>query len=702
MPNLYLDPITADGQTTDPAADIVEFLLSSSNGWQPAEQDFSLDPEILDRLVLENLASVFVTRMAKEYLAEGIPPEMADSLKGSEIELVGDITQEMKLRYVGRKSIIKYGCHGCHDIPGFEAAKTIGTGLADWGRKDTARLAFEHIHEYLHGQHGGNGHESHADNGDDGYPETALEGMEESIEKSMAGGDEEPFDESYYAEQLEEGSRIGFIWQKLKEPRSYDYKKTQHKRYDERLRMPLFPFTEKQREAVVTFVLGLVAEPPAEQFVFHPNPHQEALIQGREVVEKYNCAGCHIFELERWDLEFQPDDLVAPGSVSDYAFLAAHLSDVELERSATPDPYRGVLRTSIVGLQAVDNDTGSPVVWDEEGDPIEEGEEYDPSTFLYPFDLWEPAAIDGNINDRSIPQIAVPASMIYRKSPGWGGDLTHLLLPAVVALEKQANPAANGSEAWGWLPPPLVGEGAKVQPGWLHNFLLDPFPIRPAVFLRMPKFNMSSDEATSLVNFFAARDGMEYPFEFDPRTRSTHLAAAEDDFQQLSSGSTSRLEQAMRIVTNGNYCVKCHSVGSFMPEGSERAMAPDLSVVHNRLRPDYVRRWIANPKKILPYTSMPVNIPFDPNSPHLGGVDQAIYPGTSIQQIDALVDLLMNYPTYTSDQNDISELVEQGAAAQPAASAGAQAEPAAGESNPTDNEAVPASAARTRNEIQAR
>ena len=146
------------------------------------------------------------------------------------------------------------------------------------------------------------------------------------------------------------------------------------------------------------------------------------------------AAGCHIFELERWDLKFQPGDLEAPASANDFAFLAAHISDSDLTGSATPDPSRGVLRTSIVGMQAIDNDTGLPVVWDEEGDPLEEGEEYDPNTFLYPFDLWEPAAIAGKVNDRSIPQIAVPANMIYKKSPGWGGDLTRLLLPTVVAL----------------------------------------------------------------------------------------------------------------------------------------------------------------------------------------------------------------------------------------------------------------------------
>ena len=50
-------------------------------------------------------------------------------------------------------------------------------------------------------------------------------------------------------------------------PRSYDFKKTENKGYNERLRMPQFNFNEDEIEAVMTFVLGLVAEPPAPQYV---------------------------------------------------------------------------------------------------------------------------------------------------------------------------------------------------------------------------------------------------------------------------------------------------------------------------------------------------------------------------------------------------------------------------------------------------
>ncbi len=43
---------------------------------------------------------------------------------------------------------------GCHDIPGYEDMKPIGTGLADWGRKAADKLAFEQITQYILHGHG--------------------------------------------------------------------------------------------------------------------------------------------------------------------------------------------------------------------------------------------------------------------------------------------------------------------------------------------------------------------------------------------------------------------------------------------------------------------------------------------------------------------------------------------------------------------
>jgi len=75
-------------------------------------------------------------------------------LKSAEQALIGPIETEQdriekQLDYIGRQSIGKYGCFGCHDIPGFEDAKPIGTTFADWGRKDPSKLAFELIGSFL-------------------------------------------------------------------------------------------------------------------------------------------------------------------------------------------------------------------------------------------------------------------------------------------------------------------------------------------------------------------------------------------------------------------------------------------------------------------------------------------------------------------------------------------------------------------------
>jgi len=235
-------------------------------------------------------------------------------------------------------------------------------------------------------------------------------------------------------------------------------------------------------------------------------------------------------------------------------------------------------------------------------------------------------------------------------------------LPHVRDLEAQVNPNAKGSEAWAWVPPPLVGEGVKVQTDWLHEFLLDPHPIRPAVFMRMPKFAMSPEEATKLVNYFAAKDNVEYPYEYERRQGDDHLAKADASYAEklkAAGAEGTRFGDAMKMVTSQDYCVKCHIVGDFDPTSSDRAKAPDLAKVYRRLRPDYTRKWIAMPSSVLPYTAMPVNVKYDPNAPNLGTeIPQDLYHGNSIEQVDALVDLLMNFDKYAKSRSLIAPLVK--------------------------------------------
>jgi hypothetical protein len=218
--------------------------------------------------------------------------------------------------------------------------------------------------------------------------------------------------------------------------------------------------------------------------------------------------------------------------------------------------------------------------------------------------------------------------------------------------------------------------------------LLEPYPIRPAAILNMPKFNMSPAEATKLVDYFSAKDNAVYPYEYEQRTSSAHLAAAAAKYEQavgqLPAGeqgafSGKRFDDAMRIVTSTAGCVKCHSLGDYVSTGDPLGKGPDLTTVHRRLRPGYARRWIAKPSYILPYTAMPDNFKYAPGTEVDGFAVRNLYHGDSIEQLDAVVDVIMNFDKYAQGQASIAHLVpktEEPAAEEPAAAEEAAAQPA--------------------------
>jgi cytochrome c2 len=602
---------------------------------------------------------------------------MAGTVKVDEKVLVGDFEKSpserarRQLEYVGRRSLSRYGCFGCHDIPGYELAKPIGTPLASWGRKDPSQLAFENINEFLsaHSEYvptresvKGNAAAHHAKpavpKGPVGNAAEPGEGVREESHGLNPLDDKYDNDTGYFLQSLASHERHGFLWQKLRMPRSFDYETTRVKRYDERLRMPKFPFDEKQREAVMTFVLGLTQEAPAAKYIYQPGPRQQAIVQGRHVLDKYNCAGCHILDMERWDISYSPNQFEAPPTTNDYPFVRPDVTPEQIKASLVAD-RRGLLHAELHGMPARDEKTGLPKMVDQEGVPIEPDDKE--SARFYEFMPFRPAVVGGIPRAVGVQTLRIPAATDSygpangKAFAGNGGDLAKYLYPLVIAEEKKVNPNVVATEAWGWLPPPLHHEGSKVQTDWLHDFLMDPTLIRPAVVLRMPNFHMSSDEASKLVDYFAAKSNAEFPYEYNNRRRRGYIGDLEKTHPAL-------LNDAMKIVTNGNYCVKCHSLGDYQVKGSPKSLGPNLDQIYRRLRPDYTRRWIGNPQRILPYTGMPVNIPFDPKPPNFGGVAQELFPGPSISQLDGVVDLLMNFDEYTRRQTSVKGLVKEPAA----------------------------------------
>jgi hypothetical protein len=685
MPNVLLEPVKlADGRLSDPAADATAYLMASNDGWKPTGIPAADSLTADERKATEELAAMYLKDRfpavkAEEYAKSGLPPELA-SIQGDERMLLGLPANAAErdrqlLEYVGKKTIAKLACYSCHDIPGFEDAKPAGAALADWGRKESSKIAFEQVVHFVtaqlagHDPHGG-GHHAHGGHHAGGGPHgpAAMDKSGKTVpadppvaadlayastaEPHVSPESVDP-DTGYFLERLLAHDRQGFLWQKLRAPRSYDYKKAENKTYNERYRMPKFPFNDAQREAVMTFVLGLVAEPPAPQFVNVPAPREQARLDGLKVAEQYNCGGCHTLEMDRWDIRYRPESLGEAPTVADYPFLAPRFTPEQVAASLSVD-HRGRRRAVLHGMPVLDPETGRPQRVDEDGVPVEEGDAE--AAVHHPFMLFTDVLVDGEPRPVGAQNLLVPddALVAGRRYPARGGDLAKLLFPVVIEDEKAINPNVKPDDAWGWLPPPLAGEGRKVQTGWLHRFLLEPHTIRPAAVLRMPKFHFGSEESGKLVNYFAAVDGADFPYDYDARYEQSSLAAVE-------ASHPGHLSDALKIVTNGNYCVKCHLLGSYSPPGNPKALAPQLERIHQRLRPDYTHDWIANPKRFLPYTGMPVNIPFDQP------VSQDLYRGTSEQQVAALTDLLMHFDAFAKRNLSLEAFLRQPApAASPA------------------------------------
>jgi len=147
------------------------------------------------------------------------------------------------------------------------------------------------------------------------------------------------------------------------------------------------------------------------------------------------------------------------------------------------------------------------------------------------------------------------------------------------------------------LPPKLLTEGARVDPEWLRKFLSNPSlsttdtdrnGVRPYLKVRMPTFSFSDNELRKLVRFFQALS--QQPLPYIPEQVPV-LSAKENDMARSLFSSTAAP------------CLKCHATGD--PAHDKIATAPNFLLAKERLKPDWVERWITDPQAVSPGTSMP-------------------------------------------------------------------------------------------------
>lgn len=608
MPNLRL----AD----DEAANIAAFLMTQKKAdWAPAVPP--VDPAILDREAMTFLTSKFSRVESERYLGllrEGKFDELVslgvmDKKVAPQKPLQGE---EAVSYYLGERWIGRQGCYSCHLVHGLEEAQAIGTELTEWGTKEVEKLDFgllEHTWE-VEKAFGPNNH-----------PYMNLKGT--------------PSEGREFADGLNHESRIQWLEQKLRAPRSYD--RGRDKLPLDIWRMPYFGFSEEEIQAITTYVIGLVKEGDvAEPRKMRLEGRKRALEEGWHEIRTSNCVGCHPFDMESIEFEAEGKRVAAKGLVT----------------------------------------------VDEEGDDT------------ISMQLWEPSpdlSLDTPEDNKVSAITTVERKQIVARRGMHGGGIW----PSLVA-RYQAKENKGITEALPFLPPVLAQEGDKIQPQWLFGFLKQPYTLRPIVKVHMPNFSLSDERAQRLSVFFPEQQRRTYARRLSLDLRREHkltreaLAAdaklggaekvasietgvAPNDeamgkllaFAKAKGVSTpappemlERLkerEESYRAAresehqgyfdkastiaaeaTAGN-CYSCHYRGALKPSGQEDSWAPDLSRVRERLRPDWVLRWVSDPQSISPGTKMPAPAEYP-----------KIFDAPRVVQMTSLKDLLFNWDYFQS------------------------------------------------------
>jgi cytochrome c551/c552 len=783
--------------TPEQAADIAAWLLSQApkdlgEGWN------ELSIPAADTKDLQELARVYLVRLlpksdiATLFESNKLPPEIVKDLPQEEKALAenliaGNDVNTTYRYYVGKKAVGRLGCYACHDIPGFENSKPIGTTLNDWGKKPADRLAFENIKTFL--EHHFYRVPSWSEGGKLPGPKVVKVDGKEVEQK--------PYEAFFYDDlEHEEGrTRVGYLHQKLLDPRSFDYGKILP--WDDRSRMPQFRFARARkrtgesdadfvarawkdeadaREAVMTFILGLTAEQIPTRMTNQPRGDRLMEVKGRQVIDKFNCAGCHLIRPGAYDFQVSPGSLEQLEAAHKLSTRSAETSGMHtflqdhFWTGRTPTQLDRLIAPGVKARLTKDED-------DPEAPPTVQLTLAEALRFIrtdaktqekIPVDIPAFSTIFIPLKDLTPAHKSIKTQedldRFLASVHPLGGTFADLMVPYLnkkdASVYKMSADGKDSAEARASLPPSLIGEGARTQPQWLYQFLLDPTQVRRMSILRMPKFNLSREEAKQLVDYFAGVEritnpgiGLTYPGDHIPqqaplddpfwvqknseylqrlktsgpgkdttwydermksykepwsqsaalaqvalqqeikraeqqkketeekiselKTKAEKLSDAKekaavqkqigdletvatvasdelkslqakvketdaDLFKQAWNRDQAYVSDAYRLIANKAMCLQCHQVAGFK-SSNPTTQGPPLALVNERLRPDWVLRWIATPQRHLTYESlMPVNFPKVKPGEKLQFQDVLV--GQPLEQVEAIRDALMNYP----------------------------------------------------------
>jgi cytochrome c551/c552 len=374
--------------------------------------------------------------------------------------------------------------------------------------------------------------------------------------------------------------------------------------------MPSLRLTEQDASDVASYLVTLKKKEPSSypDATFMDDPKLKD--EGKKWIQHFGCAGCHeIAGLE--DEGRIGTELTFEGSKPlerlDFALLTEMaergdgepITDPE-DRARLPEgPAKGPWYSH---LGFFEHKLAEPNIWDQGKIKSETEKLRMPNVHLSKEQIRALTTFLMGSQESALPASYQYKPLDYRRDiqEGWWVVKKyncmgcHQFIPgqqtALMGMQRY-------QEAQEQLPPKLLTEGARVNPQWLLRFLSNPSlsetdtnrnGVRSYLQVRMPTFSFSENELGKLVRFFAALSRQPFPYIPEP---GTTLTAKETDMARGLFSSTAAP------------CLKCHATGDAPHD--RNATAPNFLLARERLKPDWVERWIIDPQAISPGTAMP-------------------------------------------------------------------------------------------------
>jgi len=353
-------------------------------------------------------------------------------------------------------------------------------------------------------------------------------------ETKLIGGDIGP-------ELTKVGSKIKPDWliAWLRDPQSY----LPH------ARMPRYGWSDEDLYKVTQYIETKLTDSDLLASVPQLGPPSDQDIQsGRRLFLEKGCASCHVMQGLTAQKDFGPDLSALGGK---------NASELEFSNSKIPHNLVAYIRAKLQDPFSVN--------------PVARMPQYN----------WTPTDLD-----------AVTTALLSLKGPPPANALQNLIIPQ---KEPNFHPTGSFAEVYerykcyvchkfngygGDLAPDLSYEGSRAQRQWLVDFLKSPQTLRPTLILRMPQFNMSEKDATTLADYMGMV--LQHP----------EASPASADVKQFTPAMAALGKQLYEVKYQ---CQSCHTIG-----GTGGYVGPNLNNAGHWLTAAWIAAWLRNPQELIP------------------------------------------------------------------------------------------------------